>query len=460
MDDNQEERPTRMRNFTVEPAAFLIIFAWSMIGITLTNQLMYQSCVDVFGYNVTTCNELNRKNESELKRHLEEEIQPFVAKIELTTQVLLILVATTISLILGPWSDENGRKPVFICSSIGSLLNFFLNFMFALYANFYPLTPWIYVLSTIPFALAGGTPTLVTAIFSYISDVSPPEKRSLRGGIFNAVSILSILSGSLTCSYLSQHLQNAWIFALSTFLGLAGLFVIVFFTTETVSVQENRDRKLLQLRPFKQIYQTAVERRPSQEKSIVWGCLFALCCMAFTSNGPDGIFYLFTREKFNWNTQSFMNYTIFVNIFAAFGTVIGLIMFKKLFKSSDSLLGTLGFMSSVIQNVFVTFAQFGWQLYVGASIGLFRGLGYPTCRSILANITSDQDLGKINALVSAFEACFSLFAAPTYTWIYTNTITWFPAAFNLLSGFFNLIAFGLLLMVNFKQQSTPTYSTI
>lgn len=80
--ENSEERRFKFRNYSLECASFLLMVAWSLIGkymeasrlllfltrscvgITLTNQLMYQSCTTAFGYNETECMAMTAKNES------------------------------------------------------------------------------------------------------------------------------------------------------------------------------------------------------------------------------------------------------------------------------------------------------------------------------------------------------------------------------------------------------------
>lgn len=53
---------------------------------------------------------------------MEEEIQPYVAKIQLVTTLFQILISTVVCLILGPWSDVNGRKPVLLGLFLGIIL--------------------------------------------------------------------------------------------------------------------------------------------------------------------------------------------------------------------------------------------------------------------------------------------------------------------------------------------------
>lgn len=60
---------------------------------------------------------------------------------------------------------------------LGSALSAMLNVVFALAEGF---GPWWYVLTAVPFSLTGGYTALFTGAFTYISDITTNENRSLR----------------------------------------------------------------------------------------------------------------------------------------------------------------------------------------------------------------------------------------------------------------------------------------
>lgn len=334
---------------------------------------------------------------------------------------------------------------MFFFNFSGTCLNFTLILTFAICSKFFSLNPWIYVIASLPYSLVGANAVMLTVVYSYISDITTPENRSIRGGIFQLVFFGSAILGANLCGYLAKTVDNVWTFTLATTFAYMGLFLISCFLEESVDVKANARRSLLSVQPFKDVYNTAIQSRDEGHRLILWLSVLALCCYSFSFNGIENIFYLYVREQFRWDAQNFTTFISFTLVITGFGGFLSLLTFRRAFKASDALISTFAFSSSVISSVIFAFAQTTWHAYVATSIGFIRSVSFTTCRSILANISSDQDLGKINALIASFESIFNLIAAPLYTALYTSTLESFPGAFNLLSAAVQFMAVCLVL---------------
>src|SRR3954447_19613881 len=86
--------------------------------------------------------------------------------------------------VLGSLSDRFGRRPVILCSLLGSGLDYFL-----LAAA--PNLSWFFVGRII----AGITGANFAAATAYIADVSPPEKRAANFGLIGAAFGLGFIAG-------------------------------------------------------------------------------------------------------------------------------------------------------------------------------------------------------------------------------------------------------------------------
>lgn len=63
-------QPKPYRYYPLEPAMFLVFFAFSISGTVLQNQIIFQTCTTHFGYNVSDCIQLGKQNstkETEVK---------------------------------------------------------------------------------------------------------------------------------------------------------------------------------------------------------------------------------------------------------------------------------------------------------------------------------------------------------------------------------------------------------
>lgn len=163
-----------------------------------SNLLLYKICI-TNGYNRTECNSFISSRGDNTTIFLEETLQSQATIIIMVKSVIEGLFPAIISLFLGPWSDINGRKPLIFSSLIGKINNSihtFFGFIFDIflyvqgflfyyivvigYVLFDDLNPWYLVLASIPYSLTGGTSSIITGSFCYVSDITTSNNRSSR----------------------------------------------------------------------------------------------------------------------------------------------------------------------------------------------------------------------------------------------------------------------------------------
>lgn len=153
----------------------------------------------------------------------------------------------------------------------------------------------------------------------------------------------------------------------------------------------------------------------------------------FTSHGSNTVFYLFVRGKFGWTLQDFTIYEATTMLMTVSGSVIGLVVLKKMFSFSDLSLSTVSLASLMIDGLIKAFANQSWQLYVGSAFSLFKIIYGPMLRSIMSTLVAKDEISKIYSITSSIEAISGLGASPLYTATYSATLSTFPAAFNLIT---------------------------
>lgn len=113
---SQNQKPTR---YFLEAALVLLFLGLYLPSVLLQNQILKQTCIQ-FGYNSTICDEIcQNKNET---KHIEEKLQPYVAQLQMTINLIQTIIPAILSLFLGPWSDTFGRKKILISTSTGKLV--------------------------------------------------------------------------------------------------------------------------------------------------------------------------------------------------------------------------------------------------------------------------------------------------------------------------------------------------
>lgn len=56
------------------------------------------------------------------------------------------------------------------------------------------------------------------------------------------------------------------------------------------------------------------------------------------------------------------------------------------------------------------------------------------CRSMMSTVVAKNEIGKVYSFASSFEAVSGLVAQPLYTYIYSETFTFFAGSFFLITA--------------------------
>ena len=91
-------------------------------------------------------------------------------------------------------------------------------------------------------------------------------------------------------------------------------------------------------------------------------------------------------------------------------------------------------------------------MFVGSVSGFISAFSSIVIRSMLSKCVSKAELGKIFSLLASLEAAVPLFAAPLFTFVYTNTLeTWTGErthTFKILTHILNLIPLQVLFLLS------------
>lgn len=90
-------------------------------GEVLANEIFYRTCTDILHKNDTECIPLLHPGNKSSTNELEGLVQPISAKILMTRSLIEACLPAALSLMLGPWSDKYGRKPLIVVPFLGTV---------------------------------------------------------------------------------------------------------------------------------------------------------------------------------------------------------------------------------------------------------------------------------------------------------------------------------------------------
>ena len=105
-----------LKQVSLEPIIFLQAIAWGLVPVIQQNLIIGKVCHDL-GYSEDVCNDIDSPdNEQE-----ETAVQTRASQINMYISILESVPCSVVTLFIGPWSDNNGRKPVMIIPLIGTM---------------------------------------------------------------------------------------------------------------------------------------------------------------------------------------------------------------------------------------------------------------------------------------------------------------------------------------------------
>jgi PCFT/HCP family folate transporter-like MFS transporter 1/3 len=221
-----KNRKSHDQFITVEPVLFLFMFC-ALIDRTVLQQLAYRKICDV-EYNHTTCHNLTDSQQNV--------VQKKTSNWTIYQSIAFTVSSICSSLVFGSWSDSVGRKSIMILPPIGAALmsvNHLLNI------HFCQLDVNYLLVGVIVSGLFGGFATVLSAVFSYMSDITDQANRTLRIGMLESMVFLGASVGELVAGILLDNAGFMAAYGVVLAVNVCIVVYIVFVLQESYHPQED-----------------------------------------------------------------------------------------------------------------------------------------------------------------------------------------------------------------------------
>ncbi|KAL7736108.1 hypothetical protein ACLKA6_003842 [Drosophila palustris] len=454
--------------FILEPAVFLMFMARSLIGAVLQNQILYQTCVTIMHYNETDCEPLlGNDRGSEATKKLEVKVQAYSTNITMAISLLESIIPAFVSLFIGPWSDKFGRRPILLTVFTGYVAGSTILIAIAEVTTYQNISPWWFLLPSVPSVLSGGTCALITGIYCYISDVAKERKRALRMVLNEASLCTGMMVGNVASGYIYAATGSVILFGIAAGLMMMALLYVYFLVPESLSPEDihrgSKVREFFRFGLVKDLVRTCFLPRANYDRAIIWLTMIALTITIFNMEGENTVNVLFMREQFDWTIKDISQFNAARIVIQIVGSVAGMIVLRRLLKVSIISMALLSLAACVLESTVRATAKHWWEMYFGMTLGMMRGVLGPMCRAILSHVAPATDVGKIFALTTSMEMVSPLGAAPLYTAVYKATVATYPGAFNFISAGMAFVCYIMMSIIYGIQKSmgnTSAYKQI
>lgn len=234
----------RSKFITVEPAILLFFFA-RYLYLPLYEQYYYVSYGSQILQNTsfpfpngTFClnsSQVDRYAGNGSYKWVETQSNNLVFYGQIATRIPQIII----SIILGPLSDQIGRKPIIIFASVGTTIQGILSIVIVKFQ----WNPYYFILTNFIAGMMGNFTAILSSSLAYLSDVSSKKWRGLRLGILETVYSIGGGLGFLSTGYWLQLNTCNFIPPLCfyTALNFAIIVYIAFCIPESLSRSERKE---------------------------------------------------------------------------------------------------------------------------------------------------------------------------------------------------------------------------
>ncbi|MBB5191170.1 DHA1 family tetracycline resistance protein-like MFS transporter [Silvimonas terrae] len=329
--------------------------------------------------------------------------------------------------VLGALSDRLGRRPVLLISLGGAAINYLL-------MAFAPQL-WMLFLGR---AIAGLTSANIAVAMAYITDVSAPDQRARRFGLFNAVFGAGFIIGPVLGGVLGDY-GLRWPFMAAAVLNAANFLLALWVLPESrTPTRAKIDFAALNpLRPLR----WALSMKPLLPVMLIFFILSA------TGEVYGTCWALWGNDAFQWNG-------LWIGLsLGAFGVCQTLAQ-AFLPGPAVKLLGERGAVLAGIASVCVALtvmalARQGWWVFAIMPVFALGGIGSPALQAMATRQADESRQGQFQGVLASVVSLASIIAPLVFSTLYFVVRTQWPGAIWLSVMALYVIAVPLVLGLQF-----------
>ncbi|XP_065084289.1 probable peptidoglycan muropeptide transporter SLC46 [Ochlerotatus camptorhynchus] len=384
------------------------------------------------------------------------------------------LVQTVVLLFAGSWSDRVGlRKPCILIPIAADIISTCVLVTSAIFMQEISLEV-TGILPNLINSISGGTPLVVTGIYSYLTVCSTEEDRTFRFACAAVVIATIPILASFFSGYLFKALGfiNLCLLCIVTdSIGLLyGLFVLKEpsneedFTEKDGHSKDHGDvpddtshctsfRKLFDVTLVIDCIKVVTRKRNFNVRAILLLTLLVFF-INFGAAGDVESALNIAIYKFSWisNLGTWVSYDYMTTLL---GTLLAMGVLSKRFGVSDFLICVFSVCFTLVAKPIMAYAASAvkpYLYYVATSIDVFEGSKFVAIRSIVSKLVDQDEIGKILAILGIVDSTQAVIFPTLYSAVYLKSQEVFIGSVFLLSEAFLLVSVGLYISLYFMSR--------
>lgn len=389
-----------LKIINVEPIVFLLSFGDGILRLPVLDLVLSKTCLSgsyFFGeatYSAEICSNLtNYPKEQAI-------VQETVAKFNSVSEVIAGILTILVTIFLGSWCDNGGRKGLIYLTIVGRLsrvISLLFNYVYKdLVIEYF----WVDCLHQ----LCGNNNSLFIGAFAIVTDETSMKVRTIRILIISGIFEVGLALSNLVTGYILEY--GTFYASLATYFGFISVALLYSLFILRSSHKKNIKYSMKDIFSFKEFFSsvsTVFRKRDKGLRHVVILLIFTSYLCEFC-NGVVVVNYYYITRKFSWpeitDNPSFpvtwlsqLNTIIDIpRILAVFFIVPFL---TNMFQLHDTILAALAQISLIAGLLNYAFAANRNLLYINAVLWILTPNQNPAIRAILSKIVDTHEVGKV-----------------------------------------------------------------
>ncbi|XP_044142597.1 proton-coupled folate transporter [Bufo gargarizans] len=447
MGADSSEKPRFRRCYTgrltVEPVLFLAMFSVALQG-PLTTQYLWERLSADIGYNGSKTEGCTNSTTP-----LEKEVESLTSHWSLYLNLSGLLVGLFSVMLLGPWSDQVGRRTVLIVPFIGLTLQVVV-YLVVMYQE---LHVGFLLLGRIIGGITGDFNMILAGCFAYIADVTDRPSRTFRVAILEACLGIAGMIASIIGGHwrkVQGYINPFWLaFAVNVFTAL-----YVYFCVRE-SVKDRKPSRLFSIKHYQSIFRLfTLPGENGRRSKLSLYCLALLLVVTVHMGAKDLLVIYELSFPLCWDSD-LIGYGSAAEHLTYLSSLAGLRLFQLCL--ADSWVAEMGFLSNISGLVVFSMAATTQIMFTGYGLRFFSMATTPIIRSKLSKLVDDGEQGALFSVVGCVEGISFILATSIFNSLYPATLYFMKGFAFLFGAIVLLIPAGIIGMIEICGQK-PLYS--
>ncbi len=276
--------------------------------------------------------------------------------------------------IVGSLSDQYGRRPVILLSTVGLAADYLL---MALAPNL-----WWLALGRI---IAGATSASFTTTFAYMADITPPEKRARAYGLIGAAFSAGFVAGPLLGGVLGELSPRAPFWFAAGMSGIAFLYGLLILP-ESLAAEKRMPFAWKRANPFGAMM--LLRSHPE-----LFGLSIVNFLLYFAHHVFSAVFVLYAGYRYGWTTWEVG--AVLALVGALDMIVQGVLTGPAVKRFGDRAVMVFGLFAGAVGVACMGFAPNGTLFALSMVPNALWGLAMPTLQSLMTQRVSESEQGQL-----------------------------------------------------------------